>query len=57
MPAEEDTVEAVAAAASWDARIALIRRVPESFGQAQHAAVYSAIAKKVYVPNLAPDFA
>jgi len=53
----EETVEAVAAAASWDARIALVRRVPETFGQAQHAAVYAAIAKKVYVPNLAPDFA
>jgi hypothetical protein len=34
----KETAEAVAAAASWDARIALARRVPETFGQAQHAA-------------------
>lgn len=53
----ERTVAAVAGAPSWDARVALIRRVPEDFGTAQHKEVYAAIAKRVYVPNLAPDFA
>lgn len=54
---QADAVRAVAEATTWDARVALIRRVPESFGQARHAAVYAAIAREVYVPNLAPDFA
>src|SRR5688500_5867904 len=52
-----EAVAAVAAAQSWDARIALIRKVPEQFGTAQHAVIYSEIAKTVYVPHLAPDFA
>ena len=53
----EEMVAAVDAAASWDARIALIRSVPEAFGVAQHADVYAAIAKKVYVPKLTSNFA
>lgn len=46
----------VAKAPSWDARVALIRKVPESFGKAQHQAVYAAIAERVYVPAVTPDF-
>lgn len=52
----EETVKAVADA-PWEARVALIRKIPETFGIAQHQAVYAEIAKQVYVPNLAPDFA
>jgi hypothetical protein len=52
-----EAVAAVAAAPSWDTRIALIRRIPEQFGTAQHQAIYADIAKAVYVPHLAPDFA
>ena len=54
---ELELVEAVIAAADWDSRVALIRKVPERFGKASHADVYSAIATKVYVPHLKPDFA
>lgn len=57
MPELDRTVEAVASSATWNARVALVRRVPEEFGTAQHQAVYSAIAKRVYVPHLSPDFA
>lgn len=53
----DETVDAVANAASWDARIALVRHIPEQFGTAAHQAVYSAIARQVYLPSLAPDFA
>jgi hypothetical protein len=53
----EETVEAVADAVTWDARIAVIRLIPERFGTASHQQVYAAIAKRVYMPNLAPDFA
>jgi len=47
----------IVAATDWNARVALIRRVPEDFGKSLHRGVYSRIAEWVYVPNLAPDFA
>lgn len=53
----EATVEQVAAATDWNTRVSLIRRVPEHFGKSAHQRVYAAIAQRVYVPNLAPDFA
>jgi hypothetical protein len=53
----EQTVESIASAASWDERVALIRRIPESFGTASHKGIYAAVAKRVYLPSLAPDFA
>jgi len=52
-----DAVVAGIAAARWNARVALIRKIPEEFGKAQHQAVYAAVAKAVYVSDLAPDFA
>ena len=53
----EEAVEAAASAPTWDARIAVVRLIPERFGTASHQEAYAAIAKRVYVPNLAPDFA
>jgi hypothetical protein len=53
----EDSVEGIASATDWNARVALIRLIPEKFGTAKHQEVYSAVAKRVYVPTLAPDFA
>lgn len=53
----EATVAEVAAATDWNARVSLIRKVPEAFGTALHRDVYARIARRVYVPNLAPDFA
>jgi hypothetical protein len=53
----EATVAEVAAARDWNARVSLIRRVPEDFGKASHREVYARIAEQVYVPYLAPDFA
>jgi hypothetical protein len=50
-------VRAVTEAPTWDERVALVRQVPEQFGTAQHRRVYSAIAKEIYVPHLAPNFA
>jgi hypothetical protein len=57
MPDIKATVSEVAAATDWNARVALIRKVPEAFGKASHRDVYARIAEQVYVPNLAPDFA
>lgn len=53
----DEAVDSVAKAPSWDARIAAMRLIPEQFGTASHQDIYSAIARAVYVPNLAPDFA
>lgn len=53
----EPTAAAVADAASWNARVGLLRRIPEDFGRAQWRDVYSAIAQEVYVPHLTPDYA
>ena len=50
-------VKAIAAAPTWDARVALIRRIPEAFGTADRPALYSSVAGAVFVPRLTPDFA
>jgi hypothetical protein len=57
MPEVNAKAAEIVAATDWNVRVALIRRVPEEFGTAQHRDVYAKIADWVYVPNLAPDFA
>ena len=57
MPSIAAAVKAIAATEDWNSRVSLIRRIPEDFGKAAHKDVYSQIAKQIYVPNLAPDFA
>lgn len=57
MATAAEIAQQVASAPTWNARVGIIRRVPEEFGQAQHQAVYAQIAEQVYVPNLKPDFA
>lgn len=53
----EKTVEQIAEATSWDQRVARIRQVPQRHGTDEHARIYAAVAKQLYVPHLAPDFA
>ena len=57
MAGPPDLVSRVATAPTWNARVALIRRVPEVYGLAQHQSVDADIAERVYVPSLTPDFA
>lgn len=57
MASDEETIAAICAAVTWDERIKLIRRVPESHGQQEHQAIYAAIAECLYRPHLAPQFA
>ncbi len=57
MTTVEEAVASIAQAPDWDARIAAMRLIPEQFGTASHQEIYSAIARAVYVPSLAPDFA
>lgn len=57
MATAEEIAEQVANAPTWNARVGIIRRVPEEFGLSQHQGVYARIAEQVYVPHLKPDFA
>ena len=50
-------VAEIAGAATWDARVALIRTVPETFGTSSQPAIYAAVAEALYVPQLTADFA
>lgn len=52
-----ETVAAVVGAASWDQRIAEIRMIPQRHGKNDEPAVYAQVARELYVPQLAPDFA
>ncbi len=54
---EQRSVDEIARAFPWSARIALIRKVPEQFGKLRHQSLYSAIAERVYVPDFVADFA
>lgn len=51
------TVAAIANAGSWDARVALMRQIPEKHGIAEHAEIYASVAAAVYVDAFGPDFA
>src|SRR5262245_21790530 len=56
--ADIDRVAAdVASATTWNASVALIRQIPEAFGTADHASVYSAVAQRAYVPSVKSEFA
>src|SRR5438445_6433730 len=57
MPDLNEIVNEIASAATWNVRVATIRRIPELFGTAEHANVYAAVARRVYVPKLTPEFA
>lgn len=52
----DELLSAVAQAPSWNARVTLIRRIPEAFGTSQHQSVYARVADEVYVQDLKPDF-
>jgi len=57
VPAPSGTIDAIAGASDWNSRVARIRQIPQRHGTDEHMGIYAAVAKRVYVPNLAPDFA
>jgi hypothetical protein len=57
MPTVDGTVAGIIGAPSWDQRVARIRLIPQHHGTGEHAAIYAAVAREIYVPHLAPDFA
>lgn len=57
MPNIQDTVTRITEANSWDQRIAQIRLIPLHHGTNEHPSIYAEIARLLYVPHLAADFA
>ena len=57
MPTIEETVQKIVEAQTWDQRIAQIRLIPHYHGIGEHSEIHAKVAKRVYVPHLAPDFA
>ena len=53
----QETVAKIAEVNSWDQRIAQIRLIPLNHGTNEHPSIYAEIARLLYVPYLAADFA
>lgn len=53
----DTTVRGIVEAQTWDQRVAQIRLVAQRHGTADHQGIYARVAREVYVPHLAPDFA
>lgn len=53
----EDTVQAILDAETWAQRIAQIRLVPQRHGTGEHVKIFAEVARRLYMPYLAPDFA
>lgn len=57
MPTASETIERVVEAAGWNQRVAQIRLIPQHHGTGEHAQIFAEIARVLYLPHLAPDFA
>jgi hypothetical protein len=57
MPTVAETIAKIVGTDSWDQRIAEIRLIPQHHGTAEHQKIHAEIARQLYVPHLAPDFA
>lgn len=53
----ERTVDAICSAPTFNDRIAEIRKVPGRHGSDDHAQIFAEVARRAYVPHLAPNFA
>ncbi|MGQ0618193.1 MAG: hypothetical protein ACT4PW_14600 [Acidimicrobiia bacterium] len=56
MPGTDDFVEAVTTASSWDDRVAQVRRIADQVARSDQPAVYAAVARAFYAPNLTYEF-
>lgn len=57
MPTVKETIARIVGATTWDQRVAQIRLIAQRHGTGEHARIFAQIARKAYVPHLAPDFA
>ena len=53
----ETTIQAILDAGTWSQRIQQIRLIPQRHGTEHHSSIYAAVARDLYMPHLAPDFA
>ena len=53
----ETTIQAILDAGTWTQRIQQIRLIPQRHGTEHHGTIYAAVARDLYMPHLAPDFA
>lgn len=53
----ETTIQAILDAGTWSQRIQQIRLIPQRHGTEHHGTIYAAVARDLYMQNLAPDFA
>lgn len=53
----QETIESIISAGSWDQRVAKFRLIPQNHGTNDHTEIMSAVARALYVPYLAPDYA
>ena len=53
----DTTIAAILAAETWPQRVAQIRLIPQRHGTGEHGGIYAAVARALYMPHLAPDFA
>jgi hypothetical protein len=52
-----ETVEFITSSETWDERVSRIRQIPARHGTNDLAGIHAQIARALYVPHLAPDFA
>lgn len=52
-----ETIERIIEASGWNQRVAQIRLIPQHHGTGEHARIFAEIARMLYLPHLAPDFA
>jgi hypothetical protein len=57
LPSVEETVEYIVTASSWDERVSRIRSVPARHGTDDIPLIHALVARRLYVPHLAPDYA
>lgn len=57
MATVQDTIDLIVGAATWDERVSRMRQIPARHGTNEHAGIHAQVAKLLYVPHLAPDFA
>jgi hypothetical protein len=53
----EDTIQRIVTAPTWDERVARMRQIPARHGTNEHSGIYAEVARQLYMPHLAPDYA
>src|SRR5579859_2627443 len=57
MASIEQTITNIVSAPTWDQRVARVRQIPALHGTDDQPTIYAEVARRLYVPHLAPDFA